>query len=65
MSGAKKIKKLFIDLKIDSNIRNNIPMITIGNEVLFIPQVKVSKNFKALQGEESMKIIFKEAYFGR
>ena len=59
------LKKLFIDLKIDSNIRNNIPMITIGNEVLFIPQVKVSKNFKALQGEESMKIIFKEAYFGR
>ncbi len=61
IDGKKKIKKLFIDMKIDSDIRERIPIIAIGREVIWVAGFRVSKNYSAVEGEKVLKInYFKE-----
>ncbi len=44
--GQKKLKKLFIDKKIDKSIRDTTPLIAAGNEVLYIAGIGISENVK-------------------
>ena len=44
LNGKKKIKKIFIDEKIPTNIRNNYPLLVDANDnILWIPNIKKSK----------------------
>lgn len=67
VEGKKKLKKLFIDLKIDSEIRGSMPLLAIGSEIIWIPEIRVSKNYSAAEGEKVLKIIFfkEDDNFGR
>ncbi len=46
MDGKKKIKKIFIDLKIRKEVRDNILMLATEDEVLFIPGVRKSSQYQ-------------------
>lgn len=46
MSGRKKLKDLFIDKKIPKEERDRIPLIACGNEILWILNMRDSKNYK-------------------
>lgn len=58
MPGTKKLKKVFIDLKIPTEIRDRISMLTIGNEILFIPGIRKTKHY--LPDENTKKILVAE-----
>lgn len=45
LKGRKKLKDIFIDLKIPREIRNSIPVIAVGSEVLVIPGIKDSISY--------------------
>lgn len=46
MSGSKKLKDIFIDMKIDKSKRDFIPLICFGSEISWIVGYKVSDKFK-------------------
>jgi tRNA(Ile)-lysidine synthase len=46
MTGNKKIKDLFIDLKIPKSKRNEIPLICFGNDISWVVGYRVSEKFK-------------------
>ena len=52
---SKKIKKFFIDEKIPLSIRNKLPLLTVGNHVLWVPGYRVNPIYEAT--EESSRII--------
>ncbi len=58
MTGTKKLKKVFIDLKIPTDMRDRISMLTMGNEILFIPGIRKTKNY--LPDEDTRKILVAE-----
>ncbi|MDT8715752.1 tRNA lysidine(34) synthetase TilS [Clostridium sp. 19966] len=45
MTGSKKLKDLFIDLKIPKTERENIPLICIDNDIAWVVGYRVSNNF--------------------
>ncbi|WP_048570145.1 tRNA lysidine(34) synthetase TilS [Clostridium cylindrosporum] len=46
LNGKKKLKDIFIDMKIQREVRDSIPIIAVGSEVLVIPFIKESKSYK-------------------
>ncbi|MBA5851984.1 tRNA lysidine(34) synthetase TilS [Clostridium sp. cel8] len=46
MKGSKKLKDLFIDLKISKNERNNIPLICFGKNIAWVVGYRISDIFK-------------------
>ena len=58
MVGTKKLKKIFIDLKIPKEMRDRISMLTMGDEILFIPGIRKTKNY--LPHENTKKILVAE-----
>lgn len=46
MDGRKKIKKIFIDLKIRKELRDRISMLATDDEILFIPGVRKSARYQ-------------------
>lgn len=46
MKGSKTLKKTFIDMKIDKDLRDNIPLICFNNEIAWIIGYRVSESFK-------------------
>ncbi|MBQ8001834.1 MAG: tRNA lysidine(34) synthetase TilS, partial [Clostridia bacterium] len=58
MLGTKKLKKVFIDLKIPREKRDRISMLTMGSEVLFIPGIRKTGNY--LPDENTKKILIAE-----
>lgn len=55
MNGNKKLKDLFIDLKIPKDDRDDIPLVTINNEIAWIVGYRVSDKFKI--SRKSKKIL--------
>ena len=47
ISGKKTIKKYFIDKKIDRDVRNEIPLLADGSEILWIMGYGINKRFLA------------------
>ncbi len=54
-TGRKKIKDLFIDLKVPRNERDSLPLITAGQEVLWAVGLRVSEKYKA--DENTKKVL--------
>ena len=46
MSGSKKLKCLFIDLKIPMDKRDNIPLICFGNDIAWVVGYRISEKYK-------------------
>jgi len=45
LQGSKKVKDIFIDAKIPLEERDSIPLITCGDEVLWIPGYRISRDY--------------------
>ena len=59
MKGSKKIKDIFIDLKIPLDKRDEIPILCFDNEIAWIVKYKVSESFKiSKETENIIKITF-------
>ena len=52
--GCKKLKKLFIDKKIDVSSRDAKPIIAVGNEVLYIEGIGISESVKVTEQTEQV-----------
>ena len=46
MSGSKKLKCLFIDLKIPVGKRDNIPLICFGDDIAWVVGYRISEKYK-------------------
>lgn len=53
-NGTKKLKEYFIDNKIPRDIRDNIPLITRGNEVVWIIGYKINDKFKVTENTKKV-----------
>jgi len=53
-TGSKKLKKYFIDSKIPRETRGKIPLVCIGNEVVWIIGYKISDKFKVTENTRSI-----------
>nr|WP_306301464.1 tRNA lysidine(34) synthetase TilS [Clostridium arbusti] len=59
MSRSKKLKDMFINMKIEKNIRNKIPLICFDNEISWIVGYRVSDKFKVVENtKEILEIKF-------
>lgn len=54
MNGTKKIKDLFIDKKLPSQERSLIPLVAMESEILWIPQIRDTRNYKPDMGTEKL-----------
>ncbi len=55
MKGSKKLKDIFIDMKIPQEKRNKIPLIQFDDDISWIIGVKMSDKFKITK--ETKKIL--------
>lgn len=46
MKGTKKLKDIFMDLKVPKDLRDNIPIICVGEEIAWIVGYRISDKFK-------------------
>lgn len=56
MKGSKKLKDLFMDLKIPKDKRDRIPLICFGKYIAWVVDYRISENFKV---ENTTKNILK------
>ncbi|MGD9677815.1 MAG: tRNA lysidine(34) synthetase TilS [Vulcanibacillus sp.] len=56
LQGSKKVKKLYIDLKIPREIRNSVPIIELGDKIIWLPGVKRSKH--AVPNESTKQFLY-------
>ena len=54
MSGTKKLKDLFIDLKVKKSERSKIPLICFGEDIAWIVGYRVSEKFKITEDTKSI-----------
>ncbi len=54
---TKKLKEYFIDNKIPRDMRDNIPLIAIGKEIVWIAGNKISDNYKVTDNTKSVLMI--------
>ena len=60
MNGSKKLKDIFIDMKIPKDYRDNIPIMQIDNEIAWVLGVKTSNTYKVTKTTNKiLKIICK------
>lgn len=60
MKGSKKLKDLFIDLKIPKEKRDSIPLICFGEEIAWIVGYRISEKFKIEKSTKNILKIFIE-----
>ena len=53
-NGTKKLKEYFIDGKIPRELRDNIPLICIDNEIVWVVGYKISDKFKVTENTKSI-----------
>lgn len=58
MTGTKKLQDFFVDAKIPKEIRDRLPLVCLGSEVLWIPGQRINENYKVR--EDSIEILFLE-----
>lgn len=54
MKGTRKLKDIFIDLKIPVGLRRQIPVFECGGEVIWLPGYRVARGWEVGQGKESV-----------
>lgn len=52
MHGSKKLKDIFIDMKVPKEMRDNIPIIQFDNDIAWIVSLKLSDKFKITSNTE-------------
>jgi len=58
MNGSKKVKDLFIDLKIPKEERNNYPIVTYDDNIVWICGIRKDKRFRDLESKSiKLKIV--------
>lgn len=57
MKGTKKLKDFFIDEKIPRELRDNIPLVCCGSEVLWIIGYRISEKYKIDAGTKEILVI--------
>ncbi len=57
---TKSVKKLFNELKISEDQRNKIPLIAFKDEIVWIDDVGVSKNYMVNENTKKVAMIYKE-----
>ena len=53
-NGTKKLKEYFIDTKVPREIRDEIPLVCIGNEIVWVIGNKISDKFKVTENTKSV-----------
>ena len=56
-SGTKKLQNYFVDRKIDRDLRDKLPLLCLGNQVLWIPGYEINEKFRADENTERLLII--------
>ena len=56
-SGTKKLQNYFVDRKIDRDLRDRLPLLCLGNQVLWIPDHEINEKFRATESTERILII--------
>ncbi len=59
-SYKKKINDFFIDIKLEKDKRDSIPLIISDNEIIWIAGIRESEKYKATEGKKMVKFIIKE-----
>ena len=60
MKGSKKLKDIFIDMKIPKEVRDEIPLIVFDDDIAWVLDVKLSNIYKVTNETENiLKIIYK------
>ena len=54
MKGNKKLKDLFMDLKIPKDKRNEIPLICFGNDIAWVVGYRISEKFKVTKDTKNI-----------
>ncbi len=54
MKGRKKVKDFFIDLKIPSNERDRVPIITSGDKIVWICGLRIDEQFRTTRNTENL-----------
>ncbi|MDP9751602.1 tRNA lysidine(34) synthetase TilS [Thermoanaerobacter pentosaceus] len=57
MGGSKKLKEFFVDEKIPREIRNSIPLLAIGNEIVWVVGYRMSDKFKVDKNTKKVLVI--------
>ncbi|MFZ5945254.1 MAG: tRNA lysidine(34) synthetase TilS [Bacillota bacterium] len=57
MAGTKKVKDIFIDLKIPQQERDFIPLVVMGNEIIWIPGITLNEKYRMKTKEEGYLIM--------
>ena len=57
MKGTKKLKDFFIDLKVPLWIRDSIPLIVSGNDILWVVGYRISDKYKCTDKTKNILII--------
>ena len=56
-SGTKKLQNYFVDRKIDRDLRDKLPLLCLGNQVLWIPGYEINEKFRVNENTERLLII--------
>lgn len=54
MSGGKKLKKFFIDMKLPKKIREEVPIVVSENDIVWVAGIRGSENFKVTKSTKSI-----------
>jgi len=57
MGGSKKLKEFFVDEKIPREIRSSIPLLAIGNEIVWVVGYRMSDKFKVDKNTKKVLVI--------
>lgn len=57
MEGSKKLKELFIEMKVPQNLRRRIPVVAKGDEIIFVPPLRKSPRYAPDENTKSFLVI--------
>ncbi|HOD93843.1 MAG TPA: tRNA lysidine(34) synthetase TilS [Clostridia bacterium] len=57
-NGTKTLKKYFIDNKIDSDLRDKLFILAIENEIVYIENMEIGKNFLPKKNQKALRLEF-------
>lgn len=53
-NGTKKLKEYFIDCKIPRDLRDKVPLVAVGNEIVWVVGYKISDKFKVTENTKTV-----------
>lgn len=64
LGGSKKLKDYFIDKKVPQRMRNEIPVLAVGNKILIVADIEISDELKVTENTRSYyKVNYEKALF--